>query len=76
MCQVLDPTALRGQELSLSFRVYLYLFWLCWVFVAMLGLSLFAVHGLLIAAAPLVAEHRLEDVRALVVVARGGLVAW
>ena len=42
----------------------------------MLGLSLFAVHGLLIAAAPLVAEHRLEDVRALVVVARGGLVAW
>ena len=76
MCQVLDPTALRGQELSLSFRVNLYLFWLCWVFVAMLGLSLFAVHGLLSAAAPLVAEHRLEDVRALVVVARGGLVAW
>ena len=37
----------------------------------MLGLSLFVVHGLLIAAAPLVAEHGLEDVRALVVVARG-----
>ena len=69
MCPVLDPTALRGQELSLSFRVYL--FWLCWVFVAVLGLSLFAVHGLLIAAAPLVAEHGLEDAWALVAVARG-----
>ena len=33
--------------------------WLCWVFVVILGLSLVAVHGLLIAVASLVAEHRL-----------------
>ena len=34
-------------------------FWLCWVFVAARGLSLVAVHGLLIAVASLVAEHGL-----------------
>ena len=47
---------------------FIYLFWLHWVFVALHGLSLvvasgrvlfIAVHGLLIAEASLVAEHRL-----------------
>ena len=51
------------------FLIYLFYFyfWLCWVFVAARGLSLVAasgdysvaVHGLLIAVASLVAEHRL-----------------
>ena len=52
------------------FNLFIYLFiyfWLCWVFVAARGLSLVAasgdysvaVHGLLIAVASLVAEHRL-----------------
>ena len=49
------------------FILFIY-FWLCWVFIAVCGLSsscgerglLFvAVHGLLIAATSLVAEHRL-----------------
>ena len=46
---------------------YFFFFWLCWVFVAVHGLSLVAarggysvaVRGLLIAVASLVAEHRL-----------------
>ena len=36
---------------------YIY-FWLCWVFVAVCGLSLVVVSRLLIAVASLVAEHR------------------
>ena len=40
--------------------IYLFIyFWLRWVFVAAQGLLLVAVHGLLIAVASLVAEHRL-----------------
>ena len=34
-------------------------FWLCWVFAAVLGFPLVAVHGLLTAVVSLVAEHRL-----------------
>ena len=37
----------------------LFNFWLRWVFVAVRGLSLVVVRGLLIAVASLVAEHRL-----------------
>ena len=48
--------------------LFIYLFWLCWIFVAVSGLSLvvlsggyslISVNGLLIAVAPLVVEHRL-----------------
>ena len=48
--------------------LFIYLFWLCWIFVAVNGLSLvvlsggyslISVNGLLIAVAPLVVEHRL-----------------
>ena len=54
-------------------------FWLHWVFIAAWafsscgewGLLFVAVHGLLIAIACLVAEHRLLGERASVVVARG-----
>ena len=34
-------------------------FWLCWVFIAVLGLSLVVVLWLIIVVASLVAEHRL-----------------
>ena len=34
-------------------------FWLCWLFVASHGLSLVAVHGLLVVVASLAAEHGL-----------------
>ena len=55
--------------LSKSF-IYLSYFWLCWVFVVALGVSLVVVsggyslvaeHGLLIVVAALVAKHRLSD---------------
>ena len=55
-------------------------FWLCWVFIALHGLSLVAASrgyslvemcGLLFAVASLVAEQRLETMRASVVVAHG-----
>ena len=36
--------------------------WLCWVFVALWAFTLVVVLGLLIAVAPLVAEHRLYRV--------------
>ena len=51
-----------------NFLMYLFIFWLHWVFVAACGLSLVvasggyslvAVHGLIMAVASLVAEHRL-----------------
>ena len=50
-----------------------YLFCLCWVFVAVSGLSLVAaaVHRLLLAVASLVLEHRLQRVRASIVMAPG-----
>ena len=52
---------------GIYFKIFLIYFWLCWVFVAALRLSLTAVsggyslvmHGLLIAVASLFAEHRL-----------------
>ena len=47
-----------GKEGPFTFYVFMY-FWLCWVFVAVRGLSLVVVVGLLISVAPLVAEHRL-----------------
>ena len=43
-----------------SFKFYLFIFWLRWVFVAARGLSLVAVSGLLIEVASLVAEHGLQ----------------
>ena len=58
----------------------IFCFWLCWVFVFTHGLSLVALSrgyslvelfGLLIAAAFLVVEHRLQGTRASVVVAHG-----
>ena len=39
--------------------IYFLNFWLRWVFVAARGLSLVVAHGLLIAVASLVVEHRL-----------------
>ena len=40
--------------------IYLFIyFWLRWVFVAVCGLSLVVAHGLFIAVASLIAEHRL-----------------
>ena len=38
---------------------FLFIFWLCWVFVVARGLCLVVVRGLLIAVASLVAEHGL-----------------
>ena len=61
-------------------KIYLFVyFWLPWVFIAMHRLSLVVasrvysavVHGLLIAVASLVAEHRLYGRRAPVVPAHG-----
>ena len=46
-------------------------FYLCWVFVAMLGLSLVVVHKLLLAAASLVVDHGLYGARASVAVVPG-----
>ena len=52
--------------------LFIYIFWLCWVFVSVRGLSLvaasggpllIAVHGPLTIAASLVAEHRLQTRR-------------
>ena len=50
------------------FKYNLFIFWLCWVFIAGLslvsangGYSLVVVHGLLVAAVSLVAEHRLSS---------------
>ena len=48
----------QRQDLSLLKKNIYFYFWLCWVFVALLGLSLVAVNGLLIVVASLVAEHR------------------
>ena len=67
---------------SLTFKKFVdfYYFWLCWVFVAVLGVSLvvvrrsyslIAVHKLLIAVASLAAEHRLKGTQASAVVACG-----
>ena len=64
------------------FKIYyiiIIIIWLCWLFVAVHGLSLVAVsggysvaaHGLLIAVASLVVEHRLQGVWTSVVVTRG-----
>ena len=62
----------------LKIFIYLFIFWLCWVFVAARRLSLvaasgglcfFVVCGLLIAGASLVAEHGLLGTQASVVVA-------
>ena len=56
-------TAGRAEEWAVfSFSFFFYnftYFWLCWVFVAMGGYSLVAVHGLLTAAVSLVG-HRLS----------------
>ena len=69
----------HSEELFCSNELFIYL-WLCWVFVAVCGLSLVlaswgcslaAVCRLLIAVAALVAEHRLSDARASVAVACG-----
>ena len=59
----------RYYEIFLKIFIYLFIyFWLCWVVIAVRGLSsscgeqgllFIAVHGLLIAVASLVAEHRL-----------------
>ena len=46
-----------------------------WVYVAVHGLSLVAVHGPLIAAASLVAEHELQGTRTSVVKHSGSVVA-
>ena len=71
------PRVLEGEFLttgqpgkSLTFLIFfflklLFIFWLCWVFVAACRLSLVAVCGLLIAAASLVVEHRLLGTRGL-----------
>ena len=44
-------------SLSTILFIYLFNFWLRWVFVAVRGLSLVAVHGLLVAVASLVEEQ-------------------
>ena len=48
--------------------LFIYLFWLCWVFVAVWAFSLVVVHEFLIVLASSGAEHRLQDVPASVVV--------
>ena len=50
---------------------YVFDSWLCWVFIAAQGLSLAVVLGFLIAAAALVAQPGLQDVKVSVVVTRG-----
>ena len=54
-------------------KLFIYLFWLCWVFAAALGYSLVAVCRLLIVVSSLVAEHRLYSLPCMgsVVVASG-----
>ena len=37
--------------------LFIHLFWLCWIFIAVCGLSLVVVHGFLVAVAYLVAEQ-------------------
>ena len=49
--------------------ITLKIFWLHWVFVAMCGLSLVVMHGLLMAVVSLVAVYRLSGVWGSVVVA-------
>ena len=59
---------LRGRIVELKnmcmfdgfFFQFVFIFGCCWVFVAVHGLSLVVVRGLLIAVASLVAEHRLQ----------------
>ena len=51
--------ALSGTVLALKKFFFIYYFWLCWVFIAVRGLSLAAMNRLLIAMVPLVAEHGL-----------------
>ena len=49
-------------SISLYFLKFIYLFvtfWLCWVFIAVHGISLLVVCRLLIAVASLIAEHEL-----------------
>ena len=48
------PFTLKKKKKNFLQSIY---FWLCWVSVAVLGLSLIAVHGLLTAVVSLVAEH-------------------
>ena len=63
----LDQVSFSKNKIIYIFNLFIYL-WLCWVFVAVRGLSLVAgsgllfvvVHGLLIAVASLVAEHGLQ----------------
>ena len=43
---------------GMHFKIFIS-FWLCWLFVATHGLSLVAVHGLLVVVTSLVAEHGL-----------------
>ena len=51
----------QRQDLNLLKKKIIYFyFWPCWVFVALLTLSLVAVNGLLIVVASLVAEHRFQ----------------
>ena len=43
----------------ITFKIYLFIFWLRWVFVAAHRLSVVVVSGLFIAVASLVVQHRL-----------------
>ena len=67
-------------QITCAFKTFYLFIWLCWVFTAECrlslaavsgGYSLVAVCGLLIAAASLVAEHRLQGIEASVVVVPG-----
>ena len=55
------PRSAKLESVILFFNVltFIYLFWLCWVFVAAQGFSLVAALRLLIAVASLVMENRL-----------------
>ena len=75
-------TLLSFKNYFLTFKKFIdfYYFWLCWVFVAVLGVSLvvvrrgyslLSVNKLLIAVASLAVEHGLKGTQATVIVACG-----
>ena len=74
---LLSKSSSSSLTFCLTLKLLLIYFWLCWVFIAMHRLSLVTVsggyslvaHRILIAIAPLVAEHKLWSVQASAVAA-------
>ena len=67
MCESDSGGVERNAQIPEIF-IYLFIFWLCWVFVAACRLSLAVACRLLIVVAFLAVEHRLQGLRASVIV--------